>query len=102
MLLEFPEICFEDIRAGMTKTWEIWSTDSTCSAIIVSTQSKSGTGGAINVASEDDDDGSVDPDFVSLILYSILNFIQTTTDRLVFMLKNAACELQVVHNMCIC
>ncbi|XP_068672926.1 uncharacterized protein [Montipora foliosa] len=27
-------------------------------------ESKSGTGGAINVASEDDDDGSVDPDFV--------------------------------------
>ena len=64
-------------------------------------QSKRGTGGAINVGNEDGDDGSVDPDFVSLLLYSILHFHTDYTDRLVFKLKNTACELQVVHNMCI-
>ena len=47
-------------------------------------QSKRGTGGAINVGNEDDDDGSVDPDFVSLLLYSILQLHTDYTDRLDF------------------
>lgn len=70
MLMEFPVICFEEIKTGMKNPERFGPLTTKCSTIIVSMRSKSGTGGVINVGS--DDDGSVVPDFVSLLLYSIL------------------------------
>ena len=54
MLLEFLEICFEDIRPAWQKPEKFGPLTAKSSAIIVSMQSKRGTGGAINVGNEDD------------------------------------------------
>ena len=54
------------LRPALQKPKKFGSLTAKCSAIFVSMQIKRGTGGAINVGSDDeDDDGSVDADFVS-------------------------------------